>query len=217
MDLSIAAQDPFERANQRYEQAVFAGDADVLEIAERELDAVEAALALARGRILHAGFLAGGQEDSRELPLFEQAADLFQRLGDERGEAEARFWIGAVHQVIRHDEDAAIPELERSCALATAAGDKLTMSYAIRHLGFADLAAGRIDAARQRLEDSVRLRREIGFIPGVAAGVLALAELAAHDGDRAQALSLLDEAAAIAAGTGAHGVLRWIEQARADL
>src|SRR3954447_24740922 len=121
-DLSIAAPDPFERANQRYEQAVFAGDSDVLEIAERELDAVEAALALARGRILHAGFLTGGHEDPRELPLFEQAADLFQRLGDGRGEAEARFWIGAVHQVIRRDEDAARPELERSYALATAAG-----------------------------------------------------------------------------------------------
>src|SRR5919197_1618504 len=99
-DLSIPAPDPFERANQRYEQAVFAGDSDVLEIAERELDAVEAALALARGRILHARFLTCGREDPSELRLFEQAADLFQRLGDERPEAEARFWIGVVHHVI---------------------------------------------------------------------------------------------------------------------
>jgi hypothetical protein len=34
-------------------------------------------------------------------------------------------------------------------------------------------------AAKERLEESVRLRRELGFIPGVAGGVLALAELAA--------------------------------------
>jgi hypothetical protein len=63
-------------------------------------------------------------------------------------------------------------------------GDKLTMSYAIRHLGFAHMAAGAGDAARQRLEESVRLRREIGFQPGVAAGLVALAHLAAGEGRR---------------------------------
>ena len=73
----------------------------------------------------------------------------------------------------------------------------------VRHLGFAETAAGRLDGARELLEESVRLRREIGFIPGVAAGVLALAELAARAGDRDRAL--LDKATAVAAETGARG------------
>jgi hypothetical protein len=79
------------------------------------------------------------------------------------------------------------------------------------------MAAGRLDAARENLEESVRLRREIGFRPGVAAGLLALAELAARGGDRGQALALLDEADSIAADADAHGVLRWISAARDEL
>jgi hypothetical protein len=77
--------------------------------------------------------------------------------------------------VVRDDGDAALPMLERARDLAVAAGDKLTLSYAVRHLGFADMAAGRLDAARELLEESVRLRRELGFMSGVAAGVLTLA------------------------------------------
>jgi hypothetical protein len=55
--------------------------------------------------------------------------------------------------VVSRDNDAALPALERSCQLAGAAGDKLTVSYAVRHLGIADVAAGRPDAARERLAD----------------------------------------------------------------
>ena len=36
---------------------------------------------LARGRLLHARFLDTGLEDAEELPLFERAAGLYQRIG----------------------------------------------------------------------------------------------------------------------------------------
>lgn len=206
-----------ERAKQLYERVVFGGDEEALALADRELDAAEADLALARGRVLHARFLQERHEDPRELPLFEQAAELYRRLGDERGEADALFWIGCYHQVVRGTHEAALEFLERSYRLATAAGDDLTTSYAVRHLGFADLAAGDFAAARRRFEESVRLRRKIGFQPGVAAGLLALAELAAETGDRDEELRLLDEAEAIARDSGAHGTLRWIERSRNDL
>jgi tetratricopeptide (TPR) repeat protein len=212
-----AAAEPFEQARLLYEQAVFNGDDSALATADRVLDAAEAALSLARGRIIHARFLAEQRADTGELVLFERAAALYHQLGDIRGEGESLFWAGTFHQVVRDDGDAAVPMLERARELAAAAGDKLTLSYAVRHLGFADMAAGRLDAARERLEESVRLRREIGFMPGVAAGLLALAELAAHGDDRDQALALLDEAAAIAAETGAHGILRWVGQARKEI
>jgi tetratricopeptide (TPR) repeat protein len=203
-----------ERARLLYERATFGGDRDALALATRDLDAVEADLALARGRILHAGFFETRREDPQELALFERARDLYRTHGDGRAEGEAQLWIGIFHQVVRGDEEAALPALERAHELATAAGDKLTESYVLRHLAFADQTAGRLARARERHEQSVRLRFELGFMPGVAAGLLALAELAAREGRREDAAGLLAEAEAIAGSSDAEGVRRWIEGAR---
>lgn len=207
-----------ERAGQFYVQAVLGGDLGGLPVAERELDGVEADLALARGRVLHAVFLEKREvEDPRELALFERAAELYRALGDVRGEGEALFWIGIVHQVVRDDGEAAVPVLERSLELATQAGDRLTMSYALRHLGFAEHAAGRLSTAREQFEESVRLRRELGFQPGVAANLVGLAYIAAEEGDRAKALRLIEEAGSLAVAAGAHGILRHVEAARGEV
>ena len=51
-----------ERSRLLYEKAIFTGDAGALTEADRGLDAVEADLALARGRLIHGRFLA--QRDS---------------------------------------------------------------------------------------------------------------------------------------------------------
>ncbi|MEU5783581.1 tetratricopeptide repeat protein [Micromonospora lupini] len=205
------------RARERYEQAVFGGDAKPLDEAERDLVALEADTALARGRLLHARFLETGAEDAAELRLFERAAQLYRELGDARGEGESLFWVGTVHQVIRQDQAAADPAFARARELATKAGDDLTLSYVLRHLCFGEQAAGRVDTARELLAESTRLRRELSFTPGVAANLIGLADLAATDGDRDAARDLLDEAAELAAGSGAHGVGRWVQEARAEL
>ena len=54
----MSAEDRIERARLLYERAVYGGDADALATADRELDAVEADLSLARGRVIHTRFLA---------------------------------------------------------------------------------------------------------------------------------------------------------------
>jgi len=213
----MRAEGRLELAAVLYERSVFGGDEGAVATALTELDHVEADLALARGRILHARFLEDRKEDASELVLFERAVQLYQQVGDVRGEAEAHFWVGAFHQVVRGDTAAALPSLQRSYALATEVGDRLTQSYAARHLGFADLAAGDNARGRKRLEESVLLRRELGFQPGVAAGLLALAEVAAEEGRRDDALAMIDEAAAIATASGANGIHRWIDEARAGL
>jgi len=216
--------DPLERSRRLYERAVFEDDASALEVADRELDHVEADLAVARGRVIHGRFLLQreqepeqAREDPDELPLFEYAADLYEAGNDVRGEAEALFWVGCCHQVVRHDNDAAVPVLERSLELATAARDTATMSEALRHLGIADHAAGRLDSARERLEESSRLRREAGLLPGVASNMVGLAYIAAAQGRRDDGRAILDEAAAIAEATGARGILRHIDEARGSL
>jgi tetratricopeptide (TPR) repeat protein len=220
----MSADDRIERARLLYERAVFGGDATALATADRELDGVEADLALARGRVIHTRFLEQRDEnpeqpaeDPRELAAFEHATDLYRKLGDVRGEAESLFWVGCFHQLVRRDNDAAGPVLQRSYELAAQAGDKLTMSEALRHLGIAEHRAGRLDTARERLEASTLLRREIGLMPGVAANLVGLAYIAAGDGRRDDALALLDEAAAIAGDCGAHRIMRQVAEARAAL
>lgn len=215
-----------ERARALYDRAVFGGDADALVSVERLLDAMEADLALARGKVLHARFVDRRGEESpdvaaltgaEEMALFERAVELYHGLGDERGEAEALFWVGACHQVVLDDLEAAVVWFERSRALAAEAGDALTMSYALRHLGFVEHMAGHLEVARERLEESTRLRREAGFLPGVAANLVGLAYVAAGQERGQDALALLDEATAIAEAAGAEAILRQIEEARTRL
>jgi tetratricopeptide (TPR) repeat protein len=215
-----------ERARALCDRAVFYGDVDALAAADAELDTVQARageldartradLALVRGRIVHARFLRDRVEDPREAELFEDADRLYRELGDARGEAAAQLWLGIFHQVVRDDEEAAVPELERCAALATEVGDDLTLSYALRHLAFADHGAQRLDSARRRLEESTRLRRALDFLPGVAANLVGLAHVANAQGRRDDAIALLDEADEIVTATGARPVVTQIAQARA--
>ena len=207
-----------------YERAVFTGDAGLLAEADRGLDAAEADLAVARGRLMHTRFLLRRDEDPGsagadpgELPLFERAAQLYRTLGDIRGEARALFWVGCFHQVAGHDDATAVPVLEQSLELASRAGDKATMSEALRHLGIAAHRSGHLEEARQRLEESTRLRRESGQLPAAAANMVGLAYIAAAQGRGDDALALLDEASAIARASLAPRILRQASEARTEL
>ena len=213
-----------ERSRLGYERALFEGDAGALTEADRELDGVEADLALARGRVIHGQFLQQraqdpeqAREDPRELALFEQAAELYRARGDIRGEGESLFWVGCCHQLVRRDNEAAVPLLWRSLELATQVDDAATMSEALRHLGIAEHAAGRLDAARLHLEESTRLRREMGAWPGVASNLVGLTYIAAGQDRRDDARKLIEEARALAEASGARGLMRVIDEARAQL
>jgi tetratricopeptide (TPR) repeat protein len=210
--------DPLERADLLNEQALFTGSPEARRRAAEELDRAEALLALGRGRILHARFLAErGDEDPRELEEFEHALELARRLGDRGVEAQALFWVGLAHQVVRGDQAAALPAFECSYTLARELGDTITMSYAVRHLAFADDDAGRHGQAWARFEESVELRRAEGFLPGVAAGLLTLGEVAAEQGRPDEARRLLKEARTVAEQVGAEPFLRRIEAALAAM
>jgi hypothetical protein len=220
----MSAEVRIERVKMVYDRAVYGGDASELTDAERGLDAVEADVALARGRILHARFLnarastgSSPVEDPAELTLFERAAEQYRALGDARGEGEALFWIGCLHQVIRRDKETAVPKLERSRQMAKQVGDTLTESEALRHLGIAAHVAGRLGEARELLEESSRLRQEVGALPGVASNMVGLAYIAAAEGRRADALAILDEASTIAQAHGAHAIVGHIDKARAEI
>lgn len=211
-----------ERAAKAYERTVFGADASGLPAAAQELTALEADVALAQGQNLHAVYLDQRRldlavEDPRELELFERAVELYRSLGDGRGEGEATFWIGCFHQVVRDDHETAVPLFERSLELATEAGDQLTRSYALRHLGFVAHAAGRLDEARGMLEESTALRRELGFTAGVAANLIGLAYIALAQERGQDCAALLDEADELAAEAGAKAVRDMVDEARLEM
>jgi tetratricopeptide (TPR) repeat protein len=179
---------------------------------------------VARGRILHTRYLLRRDEDRAtavvdpgELELFLRAASLYRELGDPRGEGEATFWVGCFHQVARGDNATAVPLLERSLELASRAGDQAVTAEALRHLGIAAHAAGDLDLARQRLEESTRLRREAGQLAGAAANLVGLTYIAAAQERRDDALALLDEAGAIAEASQAQRIAQQVSEARATL
>ncbi|WP_328989279.1 tetratricopeptide repeat protein [Kribbella sp. NBC_01245] len=211
-----------ERAAKAYERTVFGADASGLPAAAQELTALEADLALAQGQNLHAVYLDQRRldlavENPRELQLFERAAELYRSLDDGRGEGEATFWIGCFQQVVRDDHETAVPLFERSLELATEAGDALTRSYALRHLGFVAHASGRLDEARGMLEESTALRRELGFTAGVAANLIGLAYIAFAQERGQDCAALLDEADELAAEVGAKAVRDMVEEARLEM
>lgn len=196
---------------------MFVGDADAITDGHRELDSVEADVALARGRLLHAAYLSSQDEHPAERGLFERAIELYAASGDGRGEAEARFWLATYHQVLHDDHDTALPLLQRAQELSVDAGDDLTRSYVLRHLAFVEQAAGRLPEARKLMAESTELRRATGFLPGVAANLVGLAYLAAEDDHPEEAPALLDEAAKVAAESGADAVAGWVSEARTNL
>ncbi|QLQ37299.1 tetratricopeptide repeat protein [Micromonospora robiginosa] len=209
--------DHLRRAGDLCDRVVFGGDRTLLPEADRALDAVEAELALTRGRVLHARFLDDRVEDPHELALFERACATYEALGDVGGQARARFQIGVYHQVVRADNAAAVPQFERSRTLAAQVADDLTSSYALRHLGIAAHMVGDLDDARGHLEESTRLRRACGFPAGVAANLVGLAYLAREQSRPEEAEALLDEAEALAGSAGADRIVGQVEQARAAM
>ena len=117
------------------------------------------------------------------------------------------------------DDTTAVPILERSLVLARHAGGPAagTAAEALRHLGVAALRAGQLDLARQHLEESTRLRREQGSLPGVAANMVGLIYIALAQGRRDDARALAEEAQAMAESAGARTIVRQVTEARRQL
>ena len=95
--------------------------------------------------------------------------------------------------------------------------DKVTASYTIRHIGFAKLAANELADAKKALAESLDLREEAGFTPGIAFALAALAHVDALEGDKAQALSRLERSRTILESLEATSRIAWIDEQIASL
>ena len=202
------------RLRHLYDEAVFGGDAEALDNGDRESLALEAEVAMLRGRLLHARWLRYRVEDPAELACFQRALEAFTRLGDRPAEGEARFWVGVALQVVRHDSPGALPYLREAHAIARECGDRATQAYAVRHLAGEAMDAGWLDEALAGFEESLRLREELGDPGPLAAAYLAVAQCRARMGELDEAERLMGLAEHVARDAGAQGVLAWVEAAR---
>lgn len=172
-----------------------------------------------KGMAEHAHFLNNGrfQESEHELEFFERGLTLREQAGDARGLAESQFHLGLVYQVVRGDSKASEPYFERSYALAKEANDAVMQSYAIRHIAFVRGDGGDVSGAVAGLEESLALREQAGFRPGVAMALFSLAEAQAIQGRRDEARAHLIAAREILDELGAVKRLEWIDAALSTL
>jgi tetratricopeptide (TPR) repeat protein len=184
-----------------------------LRLAEQTADpALLGAVWDARGMSLHQAFLDAGRpaEPPEERPSFERGLQYFQQAQDQRGSALASFHLGLVYGVVRRDHAQALPYFQQSYALAQAVQDHITASYAIRHIGFALHDAGEVVAARASLHESLVLREQAGFVPGVAMALVMLAYADTELGQRDAAVQHLLRAQAIFRQLGAERKVDWV-------
>lgn len=203
-----------QRAREAYVRGMFFGERAVAALALQDLGDLHSPPAeLERGKLLHVQAARELRVQPGEREAFATALAGFRVGGDGAGEAEALFWLGLCAQ-FDGDDLAAEPLLRESYELAAKLGERLTRSYAARHLGF--LAASRSDDAEAGalLRESLRLWEELSFDAGVAAAQLALAEFEQSQGNTEEAEALLAEAGRLARAIGAAGVTAWIHARR---
>lgn len=148
------------------------------------------------GFSLHTSYLESdrSKEPEDEMDFFKRGLELRKEHGSSSQVAESVFHIGLVHDVIRQEYDKALPYHQEAYDLAQEAGDKMIMSYAIRHIGFTKLAAENIPEAKNAFTESLELRRSINFIPGIAFSLATLARVENVEVNKEKALAYYEEA-----------------------
>ena len=101
--------------------------------------------------------------------------------------AAATFYAGLIADNLRGDAAAGRAAFAAALDAALAAGDDLTVSEALRHLGYHHGESGDAEQARQMWERSAELRQRAGAVPYVLSQQLLLAGLARDAGDPGEA------------------------------
>lgn len=183
----------------------FGGNERAAAVLDDLRDLAMPAAALERGKLLHVAAIQERTLQPGQRAAFSAALVGFQAGNDVAGAAEALFWLGLYDQW-ESEHAAAEPLLHESYELAAKVGDRLTQSYAARHLGFAASRRGAIDQARELLRESLELRRELAFRARRRRGATRLAELEREQGQTDEADALLANADRIASAVCAVGV-----------
>jgi tetratricopeptide (TPR) repeat protein len=135
----------------------------------------------------HRRFGPDGRDTAVIDDLAARAAGLHAAAPDRSRGAAATFYAGLVEDNLRGDVTAARKAFAAALAAAQEAGDGLTESEALRHLGYHHGEDGEVEQARQMWERSAELRQRAGAVPYTLSQQLLLAGLARDAGDREEA------------------------------
>jgi hypothetical protein len=125
--------------------------------------------------------------------LAARAARLRQTAKDGGRAASATFCAGLIEDNLRADRATAQALFTEALAAAERAGDAMTESEALRHLGYWASQRGDAAGARQQWERSAELRQEAGAVPYVLSQYLLLAGLARDAGEEVRARTLAEQ------------------------
>jgi len=122
----------------------------------------------------------------------EEAAALFQQVGDKWGVALALSVLGEAY-LLRHDYMGACSRFEESLALFRETGNKWGIAIPLLDWGYADSLQGNLDTARARLEESIAVHRDVGERVMRSLTLTILAQVVQQQGDYQQAATLYAE------------------------
>jgi tetratricopeptide (TPR) repeat protein len=129
---------------------------------------------------------------------FENVLAVREKLGDQRGISETLFYLGLTYEQ-DGQPDPAYERYTKSLAIAEREKNIILQSYVRRHMAGIQEERGELDAARKNIDLEVELRRKGGFLVGVPFALRHKADfVAAHGPGKAEAVRLLEEAAAAA-------------------
>ena len=189
-----------------------------LEEARRLAEASGDALVLseARMQLARLDYSAAFETKDWKTPraAFESVLATREKIGDRRGASESLFYLGLTYEQ-DGQPDAAFERYQRGLAIAVTDGDIILESYLRRHIGGIQEERGELAAAERNIDLEIALRRKGAFVVGVPFALRQKADFVlAHGAGRAEAMTVLEEAIAIAQTCGS---TRGLYLARVDL
>jgi predicted ATPase/class 3 adenylate cyclase len=140
--------------------------------------------------------------DGRGLRLLEQARDIYHRIGDRRGEANALWGLGN-YQYFRAFPGNGVGEFRLALDMFREAGDVTMEAWSLHMLGTGQLRNGEVAEARGHIEHAVRHFYAAGDAAGLTLTLDDLSAVAVAEGDLPRAARLRGAARNLTTETGA--------------
>ena len=140
--------------------------------------------------------------DGIGLAYLEKARDIYHRIGDQRGEANALWGIGNYHYFRGHEGNG-VEQFRQTLAMFGAVGDLTMEAWSLHMLGTGLLRSGQTDEARTHILRAIRQFYAVGDAAGLTLTLDDLSAVAVVDGDLPRAARLRGAARSLTVETGA--------------